>query len=136
SLLDFEGNKLWSQQEDIEVAPLNRKAYLAVPVKTLLAGKKPKGVVFLAELLVGGKVISSNEHFFGVYKDLTLPKPQINAEVAPVRGGFKISMSTDKFARAVYLSAPNYAGSFSDNYFDLIPGGKVEVEFRTAKPVA
>jgi hypothetical protein len=29
------------------------------------------------------------------------------------------------------LSAPNYAGFFRDNYFDLIPGQKVEVQFRT-----
>ena len=33
------------------------------------------------------------------------------------------------------MSAPNYAGFFVDNYFDLIPGRKVEVEFRTVGPV-
>jgi beta-mannosidase len=135
SLLDFEGNKLWSQQENIEVAPLKSKSYVAVPVKTLLAGKDPKGVVLLAEVLVGGKRLSSNEHFFGAYKDLSLPKPQINAEVVPLRGGFKITLSADKFARAVYLSSPDYAGVFVDNYFDLIPERNVEVEFRAAKPI-
>jgi beta-mannosidase len=135
SLLDFEGNKLWSQQENIEVAPLKSKSYVAVPIKTLLAGKDPKGVVLLAEVLVGGKRLSSNEHFFGAYKDLSLPKPQINAEVVPLRGGFKITLSADKFARAVYLSSPDYAGVFMDNYFDLIPGRNVEVEFRAAKPI-
>jgi len=136
SLIDFEGNKLWSRQENIEVAPLNSKAYLTVPTKTFLAGKDPKGVLLLAELLVGGKRVSSNEHFFGAYKDLTMPTPQIEANAAPVRGGFKITLSADKFARAVYLSAPDSSGFFADNYFDLIPGRKVEVEFRTAKPVS
>ena len=136
NLLDFAGNKLWSRQENIEVASLNSKAYLTIPVKTLLAGKDPKTVVLLTELLVDGKRVSSNEHFFGAYKDLNLPEPQIKADVLPVRGGFKITLSADKFARAVYLSAPNYAGSFTDNYFDLIPGQKVGVEFRNAKPVA
>jgi beta-mannosidase len=86
--------------------------------------------------LVGGKVVSSNEHFFRPYKDLTLPEPRIKGDVFSIRGGFKVTLSADKFARAVYLSAPNYAGSFTDNYFDLIPGRKVDVEFRTAKPVA
>jgi len=50
----------------------------------------------------------------------------------PTRTGFKITLSSDKVARAVYLSAPNYTGFFADNYFDLIPGRKVEVEFRTS----
>ncbi|HYU98159.1 MAG TPA: glycoside hydrolase family 2 protein, partial [Pyrinomonadaceae bacterium] len=136
SLLDFDGNTLWSQPGEIEVAPLNSKSYLTLPLSTLLAGKDPKGVVLFAEVLVGGKRVSSNEHFFGAYKDLSLPKPQINADVLPVRGGFKVTLSADKFARAVYLSAPNYEGFFSDNYFDLVPGEKVAVEFRVPKPIA
>jgi len=53
-----------------------------------------------------------------------------------VRGGFKISLSADKLARGVYLSAPSYAGFFVDNYLDLIPGRKVEVEFRAAAAIA
>ncbi|HZE69785.1 MAG TPA: glycoside hydrolase family 2 protein [Pyrinomonadaceae bacterium] len=130
SLLDFEGNKLWGQQQDITVPALNSKSYLTIPLKTLLAGRDPKGVVLFIEVLVDGKPVSSNERFFEAYKNLSIPRPQINFEVARVGTGFKVALSTDKFARAVYLSAP-YAGSFVDNYFDLIPGQKVEVEFRT-----
>jgi beta-mannosidase len=55
--------------------------------------------------------------------------------VVRTRAGFKITLSSDKLARAVYLSMPNYPGSFSDNYFDMIPGTKVEVEFHTGRPV-
>jgi len=136
SLLDFEGNKLWSQQKDIEVAPLNSRAYLTVPLNTLLAGKDAKGVFLFTEVLVGGKQVSSNEHFFQPYKNLSLPRPQIKTDVLPARGGFKVTLFADKFARAVYLSAPNYTGFFADNYFDLIPGQKVEVEFRTGAAIA
>ena len=39
--------------------------------------------------------------------------------------------SSDRLAPGVFLSLSNYAGFFSDNYFDLIPGTRVEVEFRT-----
>jgi len=60
-----------------------------------------------------------------------VPKPSISSDVTTTRGGFKISLVSDKFARAVYLSASNADGFFSDNYFDLLPGKKVEVEFRT-----
>jgi beta-mannosidase len=131
SLLDFEGRSLWNEQQDIEVAALNSKSYLSVPIDTLLAGKDPKSMFLFAELLVGGKPVSRNEHFFQPYKNLALSRPQISAEVLRTQTGFKITLSSDKLARAVYLSAPNYAGFFADNYFDLIPGRKVEVEFRT-----
>jgi len=138
SLLDFEGNKLWGQEDEIQIAALNSKSYLRVPINTLLAGKDAKAVFLLSELLVDGKPVSSNLHFFQPYKDLNLPRPQIKTDVVPVRGGLKVTLSADKFARAVYLSAPAPAstGFFVDNYFDLIPGRKVEVEYRTAAKIS
>jgi beta-mannosidase len=53
----------------------------------------------------------------------------------PVRGGFKVTLSADKFARAVFLSAPDYNGFFTDNYFDLIPGRTVDVVFRPSAAI-
>jgi beta-mannosidase len=64
-----------------------------------------------------------------------LPPTQIASQVTPIRGGFRITLSADKFAKAVYLSSPDHAGFFVDNYFDLIPGEKVEVQFRTRSPI-
>jgi beta-mannosidase len=81
---------------------------------------------------VDGKPVSRNEHFFQPYKNLSLPRPLISVEAVRTRTGFRITLSSDKLARAVYLSAPNYAGFFVDNYFDLIPGRKVEVDFRSS----
>jgi beta-mannosidase len=80
--------------------------------------------------LVGGQSVSRGEHFFQPYKSLLLPQPQISAAAVRTGTGFRITLSANKLARAVYLSAPNYDGFFVDNYFDLIPGRKVEVEFR------
>jgi beta-mannosidase len=131
SLLDFEGNALWARRQHIEIAPLTSKSYLSVPMDILRADNDMKRVVLIAEVLVGGKTVSINQHFFRPFKDLSLPRPQIDVEALPVRGGFNVILSTDKFARAVYLSAPNYAGDFVDNYFDLIPGRKVEVKFKS-----
>src|SRR5437667_2397945 len=131
SLLDFEGRTLWDQQQDIEVAALNSKSYLSIPIDALLSGKDPKSVFLFAELLVGGRPVSNNEHFFQPFKNLLLPRPKISAEAVRTRTGFRFTLFSDILARAVYLSAPNYAGFFVDNYFDLIPGRKVQVEFRT-----
>jgi beta-mannosidase len=135
SLLDFEGNQLWSQQKDMEIEALNSKSYLTVPITTLLAGRDGKEVFLLMEVSIAGKPVSSNEHFFQPYKSLSLPPSQVKTDVMPVRGGFKVTLSADKFARSVYLSAPNYKGFFTDNYFDLIPGRQVEVNFRSKIPI-
>jgi beta-mannosidase len=135
SLLDFAGHTLWTEQKTIDVAGLNSKSYLAVPLSTMLEGKDRKGVFVLAELLVGGKRVSSNHHFFEPYKNLAVQRPQISADAVRTPTGFKVTLSSDKFARAVYLSAGKQAGFFADNYFDLIPGKKAEVEFRSAAAI-
>jgi beta-mannosidase len=135
SLLDFEGHTLWNHQQDLQVAALNSKTYWSVPIDTLLAGKDPKRVFLFAELSVGGKTLSQNEYFFQPYKNLLLPRSRLEVAAARSRTGFRITLSSDKLARAVYLSAPNHPGFFVDNYFDLLPGKSVEVEFRTYGPV-
>src|SRR5687768_9503545 len=131
SLLDFEGRTLWSKQQSIEVAGLNSKPYLKFPIEMLLAGKEANSVFVLAELVVGGKPVSHNLYFFQPFKKLSLPRSNITSEIVRTRAGLNITLSTDKLARSVYLSAPNRVGFFVDNYVDLIPGKKVEVEFRT-----
>jgi beta-mannosidase len=135
SLLDFEGHMLWSKQQDVIVDALNSKSYLTVPIDVLLGGRDAKSVFLVSELLVDGKVVSSSDHFFQTFKNLSLPEPQISAETVRTREGFRITLSSDKLARTVYLSAPNQKGVFVDNYFDLIPGRKVELDYRTRTAV-
>lgn len=136
SLLDFQGQTLWSDQKTINIAGVNSKSYLAVPISTLLAGKDRKGVFVSAELLVGGKMLSSHLHFFEPYKSLALQRPQINADAVRTPRGFRVTLSSDKLARAVYLSTANQTGAFTENYFDLLPGKKVVTEFRTSASIS
>ena len=44
-----------------------------------------------------------------------------------------VGVQTNQFARAVYLNVPDGDGVFSDNYFDLVPGRKMEVEYRAPR---
>src|SRR5207245_2065292 len=77
SLMDFEGHTLTSVGKDVEVAALQSRSYFSVSESNLLRGQDRSKVFILCELLVDGKVVSSNELFFQPYKDLRLPKAQI-----------------------------------------------------------
>jgi beta-mannosidase len=134
SLIDFDGLVLWNQEQKIQVAALDSKSYFSIPVTELLDGHDPKSVFVLAELLMSGNTVSRNEYFFQPYKNLSLPRAQISVSATRTQTGFRIALSSDKLARAVYLSASNYPGSFVDNYFDLIPGKRFETEFHSRVP--
>ncbi|MCA1616576.1 MAG: hypothetical protein LC800_21280 [Acidobacteria bacterium] len=135
-LLDFEGRALTEKTERVNISPLHSRTYLSLPAAELLAGRDPSKVFLHAELVEGGRVVSSNSHFFRPYKELALPAATISTEVAPARGGFDVTVSADRLARGVRLSAEGVEGTFTDNYFDLVPGRPLAVEFRAARTVA
>ncbi|MBA4183588.1 MAG: hypothetical protein H0X49_06205 [Acidobacteria bacterium] len=57
-------------------------------------------------------------------------RPEIKTEITAGEKGFKITLATDKVAKAVFLSGLSEEGRFVDNYFNLVPGKKTEIEFR------
>jgi beta-mannosidase len=133
TLMNFEGEKLFSEGRNITIKPNNSSSYLDVPLSSLLKGRDTTNLMVHCELVAGGQVVSRNEYFFSPPKKLALPRPSINVDVLKVRGGYKITLASDKFARAVYLSLDKQAGFFADNYFDLLPGEKFELIFHTRK---
>lgn len=136
TLMDFDGNTLKSFNQDVRVAGLSSRSYFDLNVKSVLAEVDKKNVVLYCELLVNGKVVSSRDYFFAPFKELTFAKPTIEFDVAPVRRGFSVKLSTDKFAKAVYLSVDEHDGFFSDNFFNLAPGRETTVEFHTRLPLS
>jgi len=89
-----------------------------------------RSMIYCELLSANGRVISSNEYFFEPAKSLALPTPQISVEVVKASNGYRVTLTSDKLAKAVYLSAKT-DGFFSDNYFDLLPDKPVQIEFRT-----
>jgi beta-mannosidase len=136
TLRDFDGHALSENRKSVEVAPLASKSYLGMTPDELLRGHDPKTVFLDCELRVGGKPVSSNRVFFRPFKELQLPAPHVTTDAAKTRDGFTVTLKSDKFARDLYLSAEGLDGYFTDNYFDLIPGREVTVEFRARRPVS
>ncbi len=132
SLMDLQGKLLSKNQTDITVAPLKSDSYSSSPVEELTKGLDQKNLVLIAELKVDGKTVSQNEYFFKPFKELSISPARVDAQIAKTKNGYKLVLTTDNFAKAVYLSTP-VEGVFSDNYFNLITGKPVEVEFRTTQ---
>ncbi|MFL6208523.1 MAG: glycosyl hydrolase 2 galactose-binding domain-containing protein [Pyrinomonadaceae bacterium] len=141
TLMDFNGRALSQTSMDVTLAPLASKSYMSLPVKGLLeahdtgAAPDTRAVVLYCELSVGGQTVSANRYFFRPFKELNMPAPQISADVTRTRAGFVVNLTSDKYARAVYLAAPGLDGAFVDNYFDLLPNRPVQVVFRPNRAV-
>jgi beta-mannosidase len=144
-LMTFDGKVLREESKSLDVAPLSSSRSMLVPLATLLpASTDLTQVVVLAELRVSDAIVSSNVIYLVPTKEVHLPAASIAFELSPVPDGFRIHLSSPVLARAVHLeldlsapSRPNLGDpdTFSDDFFDLVPGQPVDVVLHTRKPI-
>jgi beta-mannosidase len=68
--------------------------------------------------------------FFAKTKDLALPAPELQVAVEARGADLAVRVTAKRFARGVYLSTTSGAGTFSDNFFDLLPGESATVLYQ------
>ena len=74
-----------------------------------------------------------NNYFLAKQKDMRYPEARIQKEIIPVGGGYEVILSSDVFARGVFVSIEGDTDNFvSDNYMDLLPGEPVKVRVNTS----
>ncbi len=130
ALYDFDGKRLAEQSHSVRLAADSATVVHRVPSADLLDGHDRKSAVLLVSLEDGdGRVMDSRHVYFERSRELVLPDATITVTEVPGRGGSAFMLQTDKLARQVWLHAEE-EGIFSDNFFDLIPGQPVTVEFR------
>jgi beta-mannosidase len=98
--------------------------------ETALAGANASDVIIVSTLKVDGKTYS-NHNYFVKQGALNFPKATIKADVVACDGGVEVTLSTDNFARAVYMAVDDIDNFFEDNYFDLLPNASRKVKVTT-----
>lgn len=99
-------------------------------IEAVLAGEKAENLVIISSLKVGDKLYSSNNYFVK-QGALNFPACKISTKVEKCDEGVAVTVSTDNFARAVYLSIEDNDNFFEENYFDLLPGTSCTVKVKT-----
>lgn len=131
------GEVLNSYNQNVKVDANSSKALFSIPLDEALKGASKEDVFIHAVLLTDkGNSSYSNNHFLVKQKEVNYPKAQLTTSVQPIEGGFEVTLSSDNFARAVFIATGDVNSSFSDNYFDILPGSSVKVEVYTDLPLA
>jgi beta-mannosidase len=136
-LFTLAGKSLSDSTQEIQVPELSSKIYIQRPLAEFVNanGADAANIFAVADLLVDGKSVSSNVLYFVPAKLVTLPQPQISADLAKSGDAYRLRLSSPVLARSVYISFGALDASPSDNYFDLIPGQPVELTITSAAPL-
>ena len=136
-IMKLTGEVLNSYKRNVIVDANSSKALFSVPLDEALKGVRKEDVFIHAVLLTDkGNSNYTNNYFLVKQKEVNYPKAQLATSVQPIEGGFEVTLSSDNFARAVFIATGDANSSFSDNYFDILPGSSVKVEVYTDLPLA
>ncbi|MFD1175517.1 glycoside hydrolase family 2 protein [Paenibacillus puldeungensis] len=129
SLYDIHGGLLAEKTYSVHAFADSVSHVCTLHFEDLLEGRDPAGVVLNAGLELNGETVDSKPYYFVPAKDLALPKAKIAVREVPGSQGTAFELKSDVLVRQVWISA-EHEGIFSDNFFDLLPGVPMMVEFR------
>jgi len=137
-LLDFNGRAFFAQTTALQIEPLTSKAYVSIPRAKLLGKQNPRKVVLSCQVQqANGQVLSANNYYFAIPKALALPRPSIRADWQQTTDStFQVTLQSPTLAREVNLTLTEKDGFFADNYFDLLPGEKKELTFKSRDSIS
>jgi len=130
--MTFGGKLVFEKKLALDIAPRASQKYHSERISELIGNQVKSDVLIrLTFSSDDGKLLSDNIYYFAPPKDLNLPVTDIRVRVNRVDSGYRIILKTDRLAKDVFLRVRDFAGSgsFSNNYFDLLPGAEAFLIF-------
>lgn len=131
-IMKLDGTIVEEKKLDVTIPKNTSKNVFTASVNSLLKGTAKGDVLVHAELVDAAGKIYKNNYFLLQQKNINYLQANIHKSVKPVDGGYEVTLSTDNFARAVFMSIDGIDNFFRNNYFDILPGQTESVIVKTS----
>ena len=128
-LFRFDGELLTNKKIEISIPANSCSKLLRVATSELLELDKPDTLLLRCSVQADGKTISENDHIFVRPKDLSLPNEDFTFEYKYEDGKHIIYIEAISFLYKVHIRCTNDHGNFSKNFFEMVPGDFVKIEY-------
>ena len=128
-VIDMAGKELSKREQAVTLQPLSANHIADFSDAELLKGADPKTTLAVFELLDDqGAELSRQVVRFAPAKQLSLPTPQLQSTLEHEGDGYVLSLSSNVYAHAVWVSLGDLDARLSDNAFDLLPGETIKLQ--------
>ena len=134
-VVDFDGGEVSSVTLPVSVKANASTVCAEFKKSDLVHGIDEGRLVMLTTLLSANRIVADHISYFRSPRDLELQKPVITVQAERAKEGYAIHLTSDILAKNVCLSVEGIPGTFSDNYFDLLPRAQTTIEFKTGGEV-
>jgi len=136
-LFDFSGNKLKSENQHLNFPPNTSSLIYTKPITEFIEGADTTQTVLRCQLLNPDNYLLAEKLFyFAKPKNLILEKSEIKISFRQLTANqIELTISTDRLAKNLFLQT-DINGSFSRNYFDILPHSTHTTIFISEKELA
>jgi beta-mannosidase len=136
TVMDFFGQVISKSKNKVHV-PVN-SSQLVFDEKTddIIKDTDTRSLVVVIKLASEKELIADNLFYFHCPKDLELSDAEVTVSAEKTDTGYRLTVSTNKLAKNVFLDTPGGEGFFTDNFFDLLPGEAKTVDLETSESLA
>ena len=128
-LINFDGEVLSTKKLDTAVQANSSSQVYSLVTSELMEGADPSSVMLRSAVSVDGKTISCSDHTFVRPKELALPDQDIGFEYKKEYDQHIIYLEARSFVYKVHIRCTNDSGIFTRNFFNMVPGDFVKIEY-------
>ena len=127
-LLNFRGDLLHSVTNEVDLSGKTSQPF-DMDISRFLRTVGAENMLMRIRLRSANRVLAEKHHFFTRPKSLQLLPANIGMHMMLKNDRIQLVLSADVFVKDVQLSSNDAQGRFSRNFFDLIPGESVSIDF-------
>lgn len=131
----IEGDVITDKRMDVLVYPNTSHLYFTIDRNQVLKGLDSSTVYLKTSLEKEGEVISNNILYFAPIKYIPFEEPEVNFQTQRAGKYFWLTIKSFRLAKNIYLDTKGVECTFSDNFFDLLPGESKIILVKPAKEV-
>lgn len=135
-VLDVDGKLLREERKPVTLAAAGVTAFGKFTDAELLRGADPKRTFAAFELRTHDTTLSRGVIYFEAAKDLVLPDPGLRADIAADGGAFRVTVSAQKLARALWVDFGDIDVELADNALTLLPGESITLQLQSTATLA
>lgn len=122
NLMDFHGISLWNRSVSVSMPSNGSKVMATIGLDKLPAMQHKTDALLYVTFIKNERMIDSDIFYLEKPKNLQLPFPDISTHIRQRNDKYEIEITAKSLCKNLMLISEGNAYSFSDNYFDLLPG--------------
>ena len=129
-IMDLKGNIIKQISKRHNAQALSSETIISGLINDYI-GNYDRGDIILVASFDDGSRTYDNVAYACRQKFMNYERPNIAVDITPNGDGYDLTLSTDIFARAVFLSLDGIDNFFSDNYFNILPNSTKSIHVST-----